>query len=292
MIESMTGFGRGEASENGLSAVVEMRSLNSRFCEVQLRLPRSLSHYEAEFREWVRRELNRGKITVSVEVRRDELPQVPLVIDEQAARSVYTILERLRSVCGIADPVRLEHVLQFREVFTPTEENEALEQQWELVRRAAQEAMEALRAMRRREGQVLLEDLRTRLQSILAHLEQIEARSRERIYEYRDKLRQRVRELLAEEHIDPNRLELEIVLLADKMDITEECVRLRSHCRFFSEALEDTEPAGRRLNFLLQEMNREANTIGAKAMDAAISQQVVAIKEELERIREQVQNIE
>ncbi|MCS7082912.1 MAG: YicC family protein [Bacteroidetes bacterium] len=292
MIESMTGFGRGEATSEELTAVVEMRSLNSRFCEVQVRLPRVFSAYEAELREYVRRELARGKIMVTVELRRNGLLEAELELNEEAAQAVYALLERLRKSCGIADPVRLEHVLQFREVLSVPGSQPWDEQAWTLVRQAAQQALEALRAMRRQEGQALAADLAARVRQILEHLELVERRSRERLSEYRDKLRERVRQLLSEDRIDPNRLELEIVLLAERADITEECVRLRSHCAFFLEALESPEPAGRRLNFLLQEMHREANTIGAKSLDAEISWHVVAIKEELERIREQVQNIE
>ncbi len=292
MIKSMTGFGRGMVGGEGLSAVVEIRSVNSRYAEVSIRMPQVLHAYEQEVQSRVRQRLERGKIQVHVQVEREQGVAVPIRVNAEAAAGYSALLHQLREVSGIEGPVRLEHLLQFSEVFTSSREQEQLtETQWEVVRQALEQALEAIDQMRQYEGEKLQGDIEDRIRALEERLTAIEARAPERVREAHERLRERVEALLSNERLVPERLEMEIALLADRLDITEECVRLRSHLDFFREALAKEEAVGRRLNFLIQEIHREINTIGSKANDAAIARKVVEMKEELEKIREQVQNI-
>jgi uncharacterized protein (TIGR00255 family) len=292
MISSMTGYGRGEASEEGVTAVAEIRSVNSRYFEVNTRLPRSLSLRENDVREIIRAKAGRGKINVVVSIERESANNIPLKVNKAAAKSYVKLLNELRKASGIKEKVTLDHLLKFSEVIEAGELQSENEKEWVVVEKAMSKALEELKLMRQKEGGELRIDLESRIQLLQAKIDSIEKLSKERISEQRVRLRERIQQLLSSETVDENRLELEIALLADKLDVTEECVRFRSHNKFFLEALSDKESAGRKLNFLVQEMNREANTIGSKAADASIAHLVVEAKEELEKIREQLQNVE
>ncbi|PIO48982.1 MAG: YicC family protein [[Chlorobium] sp. 445] len=294
MIESMTGYGRGEYAENGLRAIAEIRSVNSRFVEILVKLPREFSARELEARELVRKELQRGKISLSVQLERDALVAPPVRIKPEVVKAYASLLRALQEAAQISTPITLDHLLKFSDMFESVEEEpEEVEREWQIICKAIDQAIQAVRMMRRKEGEELRRDFEARIARLEATIDHIAALSAKTIEETREKLRTKVREILLEESkVSRERLELEIVLLADKMDITEECVRFRSHNKFFLETLAQHEAPGRRLNFLLQEQNREANTIAAKSQNAEISQAVVFLKEELEKIREQVQNIE
>ncbi len=292
MIASMTGFGRGQATVEGVTATVELRSVNNRYLDVSVRLPRLAATYEPEVLQTLRQHFQRGRITLQADLKvaggLSGLSQLNL----ERAQLYLKQLETLRAHTGLTDPVRLDHLLAFPDLFEKPEEGEADECMRQALMQALSQAIEALKAARLREGMLLKTDLETRLETIAQRLAAIEARAPERLAEARARLQARVQELLRETPVDPSRLELEIVLLADRLDITEECVRLRAHLQHFREVLTSTEPSGRRLNFLVQELHREANTISAKANDATISLLTVDIKEELEKLREQIQNIE
>jgi uncharacterized protein (TIGR00255 family) len=292
MISSMTGYGHGEANEEGVAAVVEIRSVNSRYFEVNTRLPRSLSLRENDVREIIRAKAGRGKINVVVSIERESANNISLKVNKAAAKSYVKLLNELRKASGIKEKVTLDHLLKFSEVIEAGELQSENEKEWMAVGKALSKGLEELKLMREREGGELRKDLESRVQLLQAKIDSIEKLSKERIPEQRVRLRERIQQLLSSERVDENRLELEIALLADKLDVTEECVRFRSHNKFFLEALSDKESAGRKLNFLVQEMNREANTIGSKAADATIAHLVVEAKEELEKIREQLQNVE
>jgi uncharacterized protein (TIGR00255 family) len=293
LISSMTGYGRSELSKRGTTVSVEVRSVNSRYLDVTTRLPRTLSHREKDVKDIVRSFMSRGNINVTVKLERESNGETPLKINASAAKSYYKLLTDLRKIVKSREAVKLEHLLSFSEILEPVDVEEVDSKQWELVDEAIRKALKELNTMRINEGKELTKDFEKRVQWINETLDQIEKLSIDRIPEERKKLQQRVTELLGDKNvIDQNRLELEITLLADKLDITEECVRYRTHNKFFLEAIEKEESPGRKLNFLIQEMNREANTIGSKANDASIAHLVVKIKEELERIREQLQNIE
>jgi len=294
MIESMTGYGRGEHAENGLHAIAEIRSINSRFMDISVKLPREFSARELEVRELVRKELQRGKISVSVQLERDASVPLPVRIKPEVIRTYLSLLQAIKDVAGITSPITLDHLLKFSDMFESVqEEPELAEREWQVICKAITKAVQAVREMRRKEGAELQRDFEARIARIEQTLDHISTLSAKTIEATREKLRTKVREILADDSkVSRERLELEIVLLADKADITEECVRFRSHNKFFLETLAQYDAPGRRLNFLLQEQNREANTIAAKSQNAEISQAVVFLKEELEKIREQVQNIE
>jgi uncharacterized protein (TIGR00255 family) len=289
----MTGFGRAEVNKNGITVSTEVRSVNSRYLDLTLRLPRNYSLREKEMKDIVRTYLNRGNLNITVKVEHDSNDVVPLKVNKAAAKSYYKLLNEIRKSVKLREQIKLEHLLTFSDVLEPVDEGETDETEWELVQESVRQALQSLNAMRAQEGSELAADLEKRVRWMDETLNEVEKLSKERIPEERIKLQERIAELAADKFvIDQNRLELEITLLADKLDITEECVRYRSHNKFFLEALNKNEAAGRKLNFVVQEMNREANTIGSKSSDAAIAHLIVGLKEELEKIREQLQNIE
>jgi uncharacterized protein (TIGR00255 family) len=288
----MTGYGRGESAAKRMTIAVELRSVNSRYLEVSARLPRSLSMRENEIKEIIRRRISRGKITMVAFIEKESNGDIPVRINASAAKGYYKLLNDLRKVVKLKQAVRLEHVLQFSDVLEPIEIESTDEQEWDVLQGALSEAIENLLTMKLNEGEELGKDFRHRIGILEEKLSQIEQLAVEQIPNERVRLRERIKQLLEKEPVDEGRLEMEIALLADRLDVTEECVRFRSHNKFFLEALKDKEPAGRKLNFLIQEMNREANTIGSKSSAAEIAHLVVNIKEELERLREQLQNIE
>lgn len=293
MIRSMTGFGRGNAQGTRFRVDVEARSVNNRFCEVRVRMPRVLASFEAEAASIVKNALVRGKVDVAVQVTKEEEADLGLGVNVSVARAYAHLLKQVIEATGIDDRVQLAHLQAFPDLFDrEPEEGGDAEACWEVARVALEEALAGLQAMREQEGEALGLDLAGRLSTISAELDAVENRSPERLVEARERLRDRVRELLGDERVNPERLELEIVLLADRLDVSEECVRLRSHIAQFAEALQMDEPVGRRLNFLAQEMNREVNTIGSKANDADIAHRAVLMKEALEQIREQVSNVQ
>lgn len=296
MLESMTGFGQGTARAGRYDVRVEVRSVNGRHTEVTVRAPRALDPYETALQRRVREVLERGKVTVHVQAAPAAgEARTGLRLDLAAAEAHAELLERLRTVTRLKPPLGLEHLLLFRDAFLLPEDEAALEPErlWSATQEALEAALAACRAMRRREGAALAEDLAARLAALEAELTEVEAAAPARLDARRETLRARVTELLGEAAARANaeRLELEIVLLADKLDVTEECVRLRAHLAQFREALAASGMVGRRLGFLTQELHRELNTLAAKAQDATLAHRAVTMKEELEKIREQVQNV-
>ncbi len=292
-MQSMTGYGRAEIVKDGVTCTVEVRSVNSRFLEVVSRSPRSLNHRENDVKEIVRSFVNRGKVSLSIVLEKEANGSLSVAINPTAAKAYYKLLNQLKKAVKIREQVKLEHLLKFSEVLETTDENEPDETEWEAVTEGLKAALTALNTMRANEGKELARDLERRIRWMDETINTIDAESRKKVPEERKRLEERVSQLLTDKSvIDQNRLELEIVLLSDKLDVTEECVRFRSHTKFFLHAMEKDEAAGRKLNFLVQEMNREANTIGSKANDAETAHKVVQLKEELEKIREQLQNIE
>lgn len=292
MIASMTGYGRGEASGGNVSIAVELRSVNSRFLEVTARLPRSLSLRENEIKELIRKKLSRGKVNLTAIVERTNVRDLPLKVNVPAAKAYYGLLNQLKKSVKLRETVKLEHLLRFSEVIEGEQLENTDEEEWDVLQRALNGALDELTTMRTNEGGELKKDFLSRIRLLEGKLEEIETISRDRIPIERTRLRERVQQLMENAPVDDSRLEMEIALLADRLDVTEECVRFRSHNKFFLEALDSMEAAGRKLNFLVQEMNREANTIGSKSSSSDIAHLVVSIKEELERVREQLQNVE
>jgi uncharacterized protein (TIGR00255 family) len=290
---SMTGFGRAIVTKDGITVSAEVRSVNNRYLDLTTRLPRILSQREKDIKEIVRSYINRGSLNISIKIEHDANGATPLKVNTSAAKSYYKLLNELRKAVKLRERIKLEHLLNFSEVLEPLDEEQSDELEWNLSQDALRQALGALNAMRSQEGLELANDLCKRIQWMDETIDQIEKLSKEQVPEERKNLQERITQLLEDKFtIDQNRLELEIALIADKLDVTEECVRYRSHNKYFLDALTKGEAAGRKLNFLIQEMNREANTIGSKSNDAAIAHLVVGLKEELEKIREQLQNIE
>ncbi|MFU8858800.1 MAG: YicC/YloC family endoribonuclease [Cyclonatronaceae bacterium] len=293
MIESMTGFGRGEAYKNGTTVSVEMRSVNNRFCEVTLKMPSLLQQKEHEFRDLIQKNFERGKFNIQISLESSDTMGPALVINKKAVSSYKNVLDQLREVASINETVNLEHFLHFNDLFTSREvSDEEVKLVYELAMNACQKAIGEIRTMRRQEGKYLADDMLKRLTNIGTIIENVRSIASGRIDDARTRFRDRIAAMVTDESFDPERLELEIAILADKLDITEELVRLDAHLKFFTEAMQNKEASGRKLNFLLQEMLREINTIGSKSYNADIAHHVVNVKETLEKIREQVQNIE
>lgn len=293
MIASMTGFGRGTADVDGVTATIELRSVNKRFLDVATRLPQNLSERESEIQSILKQTFSRGRITVQVQVDKAIDHTLPIQVDEEAARAYGRLLETLRRVANLDASVQVADLLQFSDVFTSVEETpEDTEQTWNAIQAALTEAIDQLQAMRLQEGRALHDDLAARVAAIEDNLVQVERLAPARVEEARTRLEERLAELMQDDRLDPDRLEQEIAITADKLDITEECVRLHSHLDLFREALDNDDAVGRKLNFIVQEIHREVNTIGSKANDAEIARHVVQMKEEVEKMREQIQNVE
>lgn len=292
MLVSMTGYGSGTAVRNGIAITAEARSVNNRFFEFSTRLPRRYQTRESELKELVRLKVSRGKITLAVTRELPDSSAPTVQVNVEAARAYAALLRDLAAAVGLPDTVTLDTLMRSSELFLVDPDAQGDDSEWEALREAVDGAVSALAAMRRDEGRVLTDDLRMRVGRLEAAVDRVESLSAGRVERERARLRERIAHLLPPEQTDPGRLEMEIAVLADKLDVTEELVRFRSHVSFFLSALDAEESEGRKLSFLLQEMNREANTIASKAYEAEIAHIVVGMKEELERIREQIQNIE
>lgn len=293
MITSMTGFGRGESSSEGITLTAEIKSVNSRYLDISLRIPQAIQDKELELKERIQAHVNRGKLNLSIHLDQSKTGLPDITFDEPLVKGYKVMLDNLRRAAGIEAPVTLQNLMQFNDIFIARKKDEeTVRLIWQLTLEAADDAIRHLNEMRKQEGTQLQNDLADRIANIEELMRQITVLTENRAPEVKQKLLERINSLITDEKIDPDRIEMEVAMLADKMDITEEIVRLQSHLKFFSEAIEQEESVGRRLNFLAQEMNREINTIGSKANNSEISQYVVQAKENLEQIREQIQNVE
>jgi len=288
----MTGYGKAEKVANGYSVSIEVRSVNQRFLEISARLPRVLAGAEARVKDLVQSRVKRGHISVTVSLEGGDEGGGVLRVDEGAAAAYLRILRRLKRKHHLKGETDLQLLAGLPNLFH--EERNPLSQDaaWKRVRPAFDRAIEDMVRMRAKEGGKIAQDLNQRIKAVLRVVTAIEKRAPVRVSEAKERLTKRITSLLGEGRFAEEKVVAEAALLADKCDIAEECQRLRSHCTQFADYLRSEEPVGRRLDFLLQEMNREANTIGSKANDAGIAQQVVQAKEEIERAREQVQNVE
>jgi uncharacterized protein (TIGR00255 family) len=291
MIRSMTGFGKSDGIVGGLSCTIEVRCVNGRYLEQSCKLPKDWSDKEGAIRELVREHVSRGSISMFIRTD-DKAADTTVRVDVDLARRTVDALRALQVELGLSGTVDIAHLMGFPAIFQGSADATEKPDVWPELSAIIGRTLDALNAMRLREGAELEKDFLARLHAIETALVDVERRSAERIPAERERLRERVRSLIVEDAIDEQRLQLEIVLLSEKLDVSEECVRLRSHISYFREMLESKEAVGRKLNFLMQEMNREVNTIGSKTNDADIGRIVVGMKEELERMREQVQNIE
>lgn len=291
MLYSMTGYGRAEYRAGEVEVNVEIRALNNRFLDIAIKSPSILANFDQKMKDIIREQVKRGRLNVNVTIKNFENKYQGLMVNRELAKMYFRMVQELRQEFNLEGQIDLAALLAIPEILVYNTES-ADEQCWEGVVTALTLALQDLQTMRLREGEVLKADLSRRIEYIDRATSDIEKIAQGRPAEELDKLRQRLRTMNFNLQVDENRLETEISLLADRLDITEECVRLHTHNQMFLKIMAEDDQPGRRLNFLLQEMNREANTIGAKAMDAKISHFVVQMKEEIEKIREQVQNVE
>jgi uncharacterized protein (TIGR00255 family) len=292
MIKSMTGYGRGEWQENERRVEVEVKSFNHRYLDILLHLPRRLNSLETQVRNLIKQRVSRGRVEVFVQIEDSSLLEQRLELDLALAKDYHLALKNLQQDLGIPGEIRLETLANFKDIFTRKEVETNLDKEWASLQVALEAGLGSLEQMRRNEGLALREDFLSRLMAIEEMAREIEKKAPLALKACRDQLAERVQELSGGLPVDESRLAQEVAYLAERSDITEELVRIRSHLNQFREMLDDPEPVGRKLEFLLQEINREVNTIGAKANNAGIAQVAVGIKSELEKMREQVQNVE
>ena len=292
MPRSMTGFGRGEAVGQDKKFTVELKSVNHRFAEVVLRLPKQLFSLEEKSRRLILERVFRGRVDgyVSMEQFTEKMPTVK--VDKALASSYYKAMGELLNQLGVVDSIRSEHIFTVPGVLSLEEPAEDAALWWPVLEQAIITAVDGLVEMRESEGNRLKDDLLARLGMIMKMTSEIESRAPQVVEDYRARITQRLQDWLAESILDMNRVMAEVTIMAEKSSITEEIIRLYSHVVQASESLGGTEPVGRKLDFIIQEMNREINTIASKSGDIQISGYVVEIKSQLEKIREQVQNLE
>lgn len=288
----MTGYGTGIASNSGLSVTVEIRGVNNRFLDVNLRLPRALYSRDPEIRDLIHKHIQRGRISLHVneEFIDGRVPDIRL--DKPKAVAYARELKRLSDELGLIGELRLEHLLAIDDLFISADDESYRERLWELFKDALEQALDQFISASTREGETLRKDILQRCEVIGEQIEIIGAAADEQVVNYHKKLTGRLEEMLDDNRLDRNRLETEIALSADRLDISEEIVRLNSHLKMFGETFGRKKPVGKTLNFTLQELGREINTIASKSSVMEISQAAIKVKELLEQIREQVQNIE
>jgi uncharacterized protein (TIGR00255 family) len=294
MIKSMTGYGRVEAVVAGRRFMVEMKSVNHRYLEVSLRLPGLLLAMETEIKKRIGEQFSRGRIEATFRVDNDGAGETGgrLALNLPLVRNYHALLTQMKEELNLEGEVTLAMMAGFRDAFVPVDTVQDPAALWEEVAVILNEAVRALTEMRQKEGESLCQDLTARVAVIGGLLEEIDARAPQVVGDYEKRLADRIRELTGGMAIDESRLLQEVAILAEKSDITEEVVRFRSHIGQFGELLAADDAAGRKIDFLIQEMGREINTIGSKSSDSAISRNVIEIKSELAKLREQVQNIE
>ncbi len=292
MIRSMTGFGRRQAPGAGGTVTVEVRSVNHRFCEIALRLPKGMASMEDSLKELIQRHCARGRVDLTVTLTGGRETRTTVSLDRQLAKQYHRLLEQLRKEFRLAGQIDLTLLAGLRDLIVVSEQPVGDKALQTLIRRLASGAIIDLDRMRLREGKALTAHLNGMLKAIDTELEQVATRIPQAVQEHHARMKGRVEKLLEPGRADQGRLEQELAAFADRSDVSEEQARLQSHLRQFRDTMKGPGPIGKTLDFLLQEMGRETNTIGSKANDAQIASHVVRIKGELEKLREQVLNIQ
>jgi uncharacterized protein (TIGR00255 family) len=294
MIKSMTGYGAAEQDLPLGKVSVEVRSLNHKYLDISLRLPRGLFTLEPKVRDLVKRAIARGRVdlTMRIDPADAAIPRYRLEADTNLAEEYIHVLDAIKEKFGLKGEVTLDHIAAAREIIPFVEVKEEAEQYGEGLFAVIDAALQTLDESRRKEGAALAQDLQARVAEVRRHTQEIRDRAPIVVDTYRERLRERVRSLLEGTEFDERRFHQEVAYFAERSDISEELIRLESHLHQFDAKLKEEGPAGRGFDFILQEMSREANTIGAKSTDVDISHKVIELKSELEKMREQVQNIE
>lgn len=292
LIRSMTGFGKCEDTIRGYDIIVEIKSVNHRYFEFSSRISRGYGFLDEKLKSYLQNRVSRGKVDVYVSVETLEDTDAQVLVNHSLASGYVSALRELAERYGLKDDISVGTVSRYSDIFTVRRAPEDEELIWDAVQSVAERAVSSLIHMRETEGERLKADVLQRADTILGIVGQIEERSPQTVAEYQQKLQQRLAEMLNDSNIDEQRILTEAAVFADKVAVAEETVRLRSHFDQCRKMLDSSEAVGRKLDFIVQEMNREANTIGSKCVDAQIAHLVVDMKAEIEKIREQIQNIE
>lgn len=294
LIRSMTGFGSAEAAAGDTGVKVEVQSVNGRFLDLKVKLPRCVAEFEGEVRKIAQESIERGRVNVSVTLTSGSARASAVTLDFDLAARYMELTRELCARTGLENTLDARALLSLPDVLSRGEEEDvtSAEEKWGIAREAVAAAFAAHQSMREKEGAAIGRDVSGRLDAITLRLGEIEKRAPEVIQANTTRLRRRIESLIGSDTLDEVRFAMEVALYADRLDITEECVRFRSHINLFSQEIAGKKTSGRKLSFLLQEMNRETNTIGSKIMDAAVAGIVVLIKEDLEKMREQTENME
>ncbi len=292
MIKSMTGFGRCEVLKDSRKFTVELKSVNHRYLDVNIRMPKKLNFFETSIRTLLKSYADRGKVDIFITYEDLSQSQVSVKYNAALAAEYLKYLNQIAEEFSLDNDVRVSTLSRYPEVFTMEECSEDEDELWNGLKEALEGAFSQFVEMRTKEGERLKEDILLKLDLLSEQIRFIEERSPQIIAEYRTKLEEKMRELLEDTQIDDNRIAAEVILFADKICTDEEVVRLKSHIQHMKETLEESNGIGRKLDFIAQEMNREANTILSKANDLDISNRAISLKTEIEKIREQIQNIE
>lgn len=293
MAVSMTGFGRGEYKDDNYYFLVELKTINHKYADINIRLPRKISFLEDKARNLIKDHIKRGRVDLYIKLDLLGSEDVNLKFDETLASQYVNILTQIKSKFDVIDDISVMNIAKFADVIKSEEKEEDEELLWSMFKKALEEALEKLKEMRNEEGKKLAEDVIMRCNLLKSYIDEIEKYSYNVVIDYKEKLNNRISEILENPSlIDENRLAQEVAIYADKSSITEEIVRFNSHIEQLKNTVIKNESIGRKIDFLIQEMNRETNTIGSKSSDLNITNLVVEIKSELEKIREQIQNIE
>jgi uncharacterized protein (TIGR00255 family) len=288
----MTGFGKADFHNAHYEINVETKNLNNRFLDISLKLPRSLMAYELKLKDIVKNKVKRGKLTVTVIFKDLSLTDGNFTLNEDSIQFYYKLLKQIKSRTGVKGRITLDHLLHFSELIEPEEVSKEDKEIADRLAEVLGAALDNLNDMRTREAENLTRDILSRIQTIETVMAAVFQRGKENPRAELEKMIARLRELVDGNKIDTNRLEMELALIADKVDITEECIRMQSHLEMFRNILRENDEVGKQLTFVLQEMQRETNTIGSKTTDVSISHQIIQVKDEIEKLREQVQNLE
>lgn len=288
----MTGYGRSRQVLDGREITVEIRSVNHRYLEYSARIPRMYGYLEEKLKTFLQSSVSRGKVEVTVTIQNLTGGDTVVQINQALAKGYLDAMRSQAEYLGLKDDLTLSTLTRFNDVFTLQKLEEDQQVIWNSVQQVARQALDQFLEMRRREGERLKLDLLQKLELLNGHVAAVEEQSPKTVAAYRERLLQKMEELLADRCIDQQRILLEAGLYAEKIAVDEETVRLKSHLEQFAQMMEQSGPVGRKLDFLVQEINRETNTIGSKAQDLAVTRRVVEMKSEIEKIREQIQNIE
>ena len=292
MLKSMTGYGRSEMTVGGRHIIFEIKSVNHKYFEFNSRISRGYLFLEDKLKAYLQGKLSRGKVDVFLQIETLEDADAQVQVNHSLAAGYYAALQELKDRYGLPDEPTLALLTRYGDIFSVHRAPENEEEIWQAVQQAAEPAVESFLRMREAEGTRLREDILSKAQRILELVGQVEQETPQTVKEYQERLEAKIQELLGDAHFDEQRVLTEVAVFADKVAVDEETVRLRSHFQQLEKLIDSQEPVGRKIDFLVQEMNREANTIGSKSVNSRIAYLVVDIKSEIEKIREQVQNVE